>query len=50
MNEVVVKTESAENGDIVIPIPAEILEKLGWSEGTILTASMCNGGIKLERK
>lgn len=31
-----VKLEEDENGDLVLPIPPEILESMGWVEGTRL--------------
>lgn len=28
-----VVTQHDENGDVILPIPEELLEKLGWKEG-----------------
>jgi bifunctional DNA-binding transcriptional regulator/antitoxin component of YhaV-PrlF toxin-antitoxin module len=36
-----------ENGNIVLDIPQELLETLGWSEGTILNIDACAGRIHM---
>lgn len=32
-------TQEDENGDLLIPIPPEVLEKLGWKEGDTIEIS-----------
>lgn len=32
-------TQEDENGDLLIPIPPEVLERLGWKEGDELKIS-----------
>ena len=31
-----VKVEEDENGDLVLPFPADLLSQMGWAEGTEL--------------
>jgi hypothetical protein len=32
----VVKLEEDENGDLLLPFPDELLNDMGWKEGTVL--------------
>ena len=39
--------EEDENGDLALDIPQELLEALGWGEGTVLDISALPGRIVL---
>jgi hypothetical protein len=39
--------EEDENGDLALDIPQELLEALGWGEGTVLDISALPGSIVL---
>jgi len=44
-------TQEDENGDMILPIPPEVLEKLGWKEGNEIDIQVGeNGTIYLTRK
>ena len=36
-----------EDGSIIFDIPEELLDAMGWKEGTELTVEACNGAIIL---
>tara|TARA_B100000073_G_scaffold289858_1_gene252393 strand:+ start:49 stop:228 length:180 start_codon:yes stop_codon:yes gene_type:complete len=38
-----------DDGDLVIQIPEEIIETLGWAENTLLTWDIKGDGIILQR-
>ena len=38
-----------DDGDLVIQIPEEIIERLGWEENTLLTWDIKGDGIILQR-
>jgi hypothetical protein len=40
-HNVVTAQEDPETGDLLVPIPLDILEKLGWKEDTILEVNYC---------
>jgi len=43
--------EDPETGDLVMPLPIELLEEMGWRIGDTLTwTEDKNGGYKLTRK
>lgn len=44
-------TQEDENGDLLIPIPEEILRSLGWKEGMEVDIDFdANGTLYLKRK
>lgn len=43
-------TQEDENGDLVIPLPPELLEKLGWKPGDSIDFSVDNQGRYICRK
>ena len=43
-------TQEDENGDLVIPLPPELLEKLGWKPGDTIDFSVDNQGRYICRK
>tara|TARA_R110000868_G_scaffold241996_2_gene497561 strand:- start:408 stop:584 length:177 start_codon:yes stop_codon:yes gene_type:complete len=43
-------TQEDENGDLILPIPPELLAKLGWKENdTIHFSPSPNGGFTLRK-
>jgi len=44
-----VEIEEDDNGDLVIQIPEEVIETLGWEENTLLTWDIKGDGIILQR-
>lgn len=38
-----------DTGECILTLPQDILEKLGWEEGTVLAVSVKDGEITLER-
>ena len=44
-----VEIEEDDNGDLVIQIPEEVIETLGWVEDTLLTWDIKGDGIILQR-
>ena len=36
-----------EDGSIIFDIPTDLLDAMGWKEGTELTVEACNGAIIL---
>ena len=44
-------TQEDENGDVLLPIPPQVLEQLGWKEGTQIDIQIGeNGTFYLTRK
>lgn len=44
-------TQEDENGDLLLPIPEEVLKQLGWKEGMEVEIDIDkNGNIFLKRK
>lgn len=44
-------TQEDENGDLLIPIPEEVLRSLGWKEGMEVEIDVdTNGNLYLKRK
>ena len=43
-------TQEDEKGDLVIPLPPELLEKLGWKPGDTIDFSVDNQGRYICRK
>ena len=37
-------TQEDENGDLMVPLPPELLEKLGWKEGDVIDFQVDNKG------
>jgi len=44
-----VEIEEDQNGDLIIEIPEEVIETLGWQENTLLTWDIKGDGIILQR-
>jgi len=44
-----VEIEEDQKGDLVIEIPEEVIETLGWEENTLLTWDIKGDGIILQR-
>ena len=44
-----VEIEEDDNGDLIIQIPEEVIETLGWEENTLLTWDIKGDGIILQR-
>jgi len=44
-----VEIEEDDNGDLIIQIPEEVIETLGWVEDTLLTWDIKGDGIILQR-
>ena len=44
-----VEVEEDEDGELIIQIPEEIIETLGWEENTLLTWDIKGDGIILQR-
>ena len=40
----VVKLEEDENGDLLLPFPDELLNDMGWKEGTVLNWEINDNG------
>lgn len=45
-----VKIEEAENGDLIIPLPEEMLKELGWKEGDEIDIQENEEGIIVLKK
>jgi len=44
-------TQEDENGDLLLPIPDEVLKQLGWKEGMEIEVDIdSNGNLYLKRK
>lgn len=51
MKTYTVHTFEDKNGDVILPLPLEVLEKLGWNEGTVLEwKDNGNGSFSLTKK
>lgn len=51
MNNFTVETIEEENGELVLPLPVELLSQMGWTEETILEWSLDeNGGVFIREK
>lgn len=47
----VVKLEQDENGDLLLPFPDELLNDMGWKEGTELDWKILeNGSVEITEK
>jgi hypothetical protein len=46
----VITQEDPETGDLYLPIPPEMLQKLGWNEGDTLQWSLGENGHWIIRK
>ena len=44
-----VEVEEDQNGDLVIPLPEEVIETLGWQMSDLLTWDLKGDGIVLQR-
>ena len=44
-----VEVEEDQDGELIIQIPEEIIETLGWEENTLLTWDIKGDGIILQR-
>jgi len=44
-----VEIEEDQDGELIIQIPEEIIETLGWEENTLLTWDIKGDGIILQR-
>ena len=44
-----VELEEDQNGDLVIPLPEEVIETLGWQMNDLLTWDLKGDGIVLQR-
>jgi|TARA_R100000482_G_scaffold48845_1_gene17193 hypothetical protein len=44
-----VELEEDQNGDLVIPLPEEVIETLGWQMSDLLTWDLKGDGIVLQR-
>ena len=44
-----VELEEDQNGDLILQIPEEVIETLGWEENTLLTWDIKGDGIILQR-
>ncbi|HAW77367.1 MAG TPA: hypothetical protein DCW74_16740 [Alteromonas australica] len=44
-----VEIEENQNSDLIIEIPEEVIETLGWQENTLLTWDIKGDGIILQR-
>jgi hypothetical protein len=47
----IVTIEEDQNGDLILPIPQDIIDQMGWDEETILLwEQMDNGSFVLKKK
>jgi len=46
----VITQEDPDSGDVIIPLPLPVLEKLGWKEGDEIQFAVDNGKIYLRKK
>ena len=49
MSSYVVQLEEDEVGDLILPIPEELLEQLGWKEGDELDFSLRDGLVVIQK-
>ena len=47
--EIEVKDAGDGSDDVIIEIPHELLEKLGWHLGDALVVKLCAGGLQLSK-
>jgi hypothetical protein len=40
--------EICENGDAILELPTDLLEDMGWKEGTVLNLEMKDGVLYME--
>lgn len=45
MNKTWTVTCEEENGDIILPFPAELMTEMGWREGDVLDFDMTDDGV-----
>ena len=46
-----VELQEDENGDLIMPIPSELLAQMGWDEGdTLIWEDSFNGSYSLRKK
>jgi antitoxin component of MazEF toxin-antitoxin module len=43
-----VELQENDNGDLILPIPEEVIETLDWQDGTLLTWDIKGDGIILQ--
>ena len=43
-----VELQEDQNGDLILPIPEEVIETLDWEDGTLLTWNIKGDGIILQ--
>jgi hypothetical protein len=43
-----VELQEDDNGDLILPIPEEVIETLGWQDSTLLTWDIKGDGIILQ--
>jgi len=43
-----VELQEDDNGDLILPIPEEVIETLDWQDGTLLTWNIKGDGIILQ--
>ena len=43
-----VELQEDDNGDLILPLPEEVIETLGWKENTLLTWDIKGDGIVLQ--
>ena len=43
-----VELQEDDNGDLILPIPEEVIETLDWQDGTLLTWDIKGDGIILQ--
>lgn len=44
-----IELEENSDGDLILPIPEEVLETLGWESGDLLTWDLKGDGIVVQR-
>ncbi len=42
-------TQEDENGDLIVPIPPQLLEQLGWKEGDDVEFTIENGQVLIQK-
>jgi hypothetical protein len=43
-----VELQEDDNGDLILPVPEEVIETLGWQDSTLLTWDIKGDGIILQ--
>lgn len=46
----VITQEDPETGDLLVPLPPELLEKLGWKEGDVVDFALDDQGRYIIKK